>query len=68
MKRTVQPRTVAPYKKAGDRDSLKISLLAQLLAREAVRQAVFDLTGIWLVDRLRTDGKIGLEIPREPVA
>jgi len=53
MKRAVQLPTVAPIKKA---------------TREAVRQAFRAGTGLRTVERIRPDGKIGLEIVKEPVA
>ena len=60
--------TVAPIKKATNRDSLQAKLAAVLFAREAVRQAFFSMTGIRTVPQLRNDGKIWLEIARDTVA
>ena len=65
MKSAFQPRTVAPYKKAGEHDSLKRRLIAQYIARALVRQAFFDLTGYRTDTRLREDGKLWLEIRKE---
>ena len=67
-KQAPQPRTVAHYKKAGNPDSVRREVLAEILARELVRQGFERLTGFRTVCRLRTDGKIWLEIVREPVA
>lgn len=68
MKRAVQLPTVAPIKKAAPGDSLKAQLLGEMLAREAVSQAFRAGTGLRTVERIRPDGKIGLEIVRELVA
>ena len=53
--------------KSAERDAIKAQLLGELLAREAVRQAFFSLTGLRTVERIRPNGKIGLEIIKEPV-
>ena len=68
IKRASNTNTVAPYKKAGKLDSVRTEALAEILARELIRHGFERLTGIRLLCRLRPDGKIWLEIPKEPVA
>lgn len=70
LRRAVAPtqNTVAPYKKAAERDSIRAELFGELLAREAVRQVFLERTGLRTIPRIGPTGKIRLEIIKVPVA
>ncbi|MGI6598968.1 MAG: hypothetical protein ACOX3F_04590 [Kiritimatiellia bacterium] len=61
----LHPRIVAPIKTGKARDMLRVQRLAELLAREAVRQAFRERTGLEVVERTAPTGKIQLVIRKD---
>jgi hypothetical protein len=68
MPRTAQLQEADARKKTDARAALRAEIFGELLIREAVRQVFFERTGFRTIPRIRPNGKIGLEIVREPVA